>query len=63
MTTPKALRPVRPKDCRAIPLAGQQGELDIQAVGFDGEATPGDCPTDPVPHGVEVQVELFGGRV
>src|SRR5258705_1048479 len=60
MTASTGLRAVRLEHSGAVPLAGQQGELDVETVVLDRAAPPGDRPADPVFHGVEVQVNLFG---
>src|ERR1700739_2456330 len=60
MTAAMALWHIRLEDGLPVPLAGREGDLDVEPILFDVAAAPRDCATNPVPHGVEVQVEFFG---
>ena len=43
MTGPTGLSPVSLEHSRPVPLARQQGELDVETVFIDGPAPSGDC--------------------
>jgi hypothetical protein len=51
MTGPTLLCPVRLEHGRPVPLTGQERDLDVKAISFDGPSAPSDRPA-PVFHGV-----------